>query len=378
MATTYLQKKKLIFILDNFLGGGSTKLILDLVQNLNKGNFAISIVTVYGSGPMEESFQELGIPIFFAGPKKYPISVFGKILWILTIPVILLRLIGFLIKNKQDVVITSLYSSDVIGIFASWLVRIKKRIIIYHDIQKMSVLREFIRKIFALNLAHKIIAISGTVKDFLINHWKIPENKIIVINNGIDFEVFKQGKRDLSDDLVLGFIGRFVKVKDPMCFLKSLVILKNKYNLEPKVLIAGKGELELTLKKFVKNNNLSNVLFIGWVNEVAKWLKEIDILIAPSKEEGFGLSILEGLVANKIVVGSDILPIKQLISSDDNGALFQAGNERDLAEQLKNLLSNKVLIKKYYNNVSQWVNKNKKIFDIKITALKYEEVFNLD
>ena len=373
-----MQKKKLIFILDNFLIGGSVRLLLDILKNFDRDDFELSIITVYGFGPMEIDFKELEIPIFFMGPKKYPLSVFKKIMWILSIPIILLRLIVFFKKSKPDIVVTSLYSSDVLGIFAAWLSGIQKRIIIYHDTHKMSAFREFIRKIFALNLAHKIVAVSFNVKDFLINYWKIPNDKVVVVYNGIDFEKFELGKKPLSSKLVLGFIGRFVKLKDPECFLKSLVILKNKYKLEPEVIMAGSGELESVLKEFINHNNLNNVLFTGWIDDVVKWLKKIDVLVVPSKEEGLPLTALEGLAANKIIIASDIKPMKELISSGDNGILFKVGDNKSLAIQLKGLLTNKNLSQNYYNNVSRWINQNKRLFDIKEVTQKYSEVFNLD
>jgi glycosyltransferase involved in cell wall biosynthesis len=373
-----MKKKKLVFVLDNFLIGGSVRLVLDILKNFDRNNFELSIITIYGSGPMEIDFKELEIPIFFIGPKKYPTSFFKKIAWILTIPIILFRLIIVFKKNKTDIITTSLYSSDVLGIFAAWLSGVQKRIIIYHDVHKMSAFREFIRKIFALNLSHKIIAVSSNVKDFLINYWRVSDNKVVVIYNGIDFEKFELGKKPLGSKLILGFIGRFVKLKDPECFLRSLVILKDKYKLEPEVIMAGGGDLEPILKKFTAQNNLYKVLFIGWVDEVVKWLKQIDVLVVPSKEEGLPITVLEGLAANKIIIASDIKPMKELISSGVNGALFKAGDDKRLAIELKNLLNNKNLPQNYYNNVSQWINENRRLFDIKEVTQKYSGFFNLD
>lgn len=368
-----MQKKKLVLVLNNFLIGGTERILLDLLKNLDKNKFDINIVTILGSGPMEKDFRDLGYPIFFFGPKRYPSSVFLKVIWILSTPFVLLRLILFLRKINPDVVITSLYEADILGIFSAWLSGVQNRIIIYHDIHKMSAIRQFLRKILALNLAYKIIAVSSNVKNFLINYWKVPSDKTVVIFNGIDFQQFQFGKKALGSNLVLGFIGRFAREKDPECLLKSLVILKNKYRLEPEVIMVGSGELESSLKELVTRNNLYNIQFTGWTDDVIKWLKKIDILIIPSKEEGLPLTVLEGLAANKIIIASDIESMKELISTGDNGILFKVGDADFLARQLKDLLINKTLAKNYYNNVSQWVNKNKHIFDIKEVSKKYSE-----
>ena len=278
-----MKKKKLVFILNNFLSGGAERLILEILKNLDKNRFEVNIITVLGTGPMEPEFRKLKIPIFFAGPKKYSSSLFFKIIWILSIPFVLLRLMLFLRKINPDVVITSLYGADVLGIFAAWLCGIKRRIIIYHDIHKMPAMRRIFRKIFSFNLAHKIIAVAFTVKEFLINYWSIPSDKIIVILSGIDFQKFEFGKKILGHNLILGFMGRFVPVKDPFCLIEALIILKKKYGLEPGVIMVGGGKLESDLKQFVNDNNLNNIQFTGWRDDVLKWLKKIDILIIPSK-----------------------------------------------------------------------------------------------
>jgi len=371
-----MEKKKLVFVLNNFLIGGTEKVLLEILKNFDRNSFKISIIPVFGSGSMESNFKKLGVQIFFVGPKKYPSSIFLKIVWVLSVPIILLRLIVFFKKSKPDVVITSLYSADILGIFAAWLSRIQKRVIIYHDVHKMSAIRQFLRKILALNLAHKIVAVSSSVKDFLINYWNVPNDKVVVIFNGIDFQQFELGKKSLSPDLVLGFIGRFVQEKDPKCLLKSLVVLKNKHELEPGVIMVGNGKLESSLKEFVNYNNLNNIQFTGWTDDVIKWLKKIDILVIPSREEGLPLIVLEGLAANKLIIASDIDPMKELISSGDNGILFKVGDFNSLSEKLEDLLNNPSLVKKYYNNVSQWINKNKHLFDIKDVSKRYSEILN--
>ena len=370
-----MKKKKLVFILNNFLIGGTERVLLEIIKNLDRNRFEINIITVFGSGPIEIEFRKLGIPILFAGPKKYPSFLLFKAIWILSIPFILLRLMVFLRKIKPDIVITSLYEADILGIFSAWLLGIKKRIIIYHDVHKMSILKCFFRQIFSLNLTHKIIAVSSSVKEFLINYWKIEGSKIIVIPNGVNFQRFKLGKKTLEANLVLGFIGRFVSEKNPQCLLKSLVILKRKYRMEPKTIMVGGGKLESNLKQFVSDNNLNNIQFVGMVNNIMDWLKKIDILVISSSEEGLGLVVLEGLASHKIIIASNIDSIRELITTGYNGILFTSGDSNYLAEKLKDLLINRSLVEKYQSNVNEWIKENRHDYDIKESTIKYEKEF---
>src|SRR5680860_751753 len=132
-----MKRKKLVFILNNFLIGGTERVLLEIIKNLDRDKFEINIITVFGSGLIEVEFKKLGIPIFFAGPKKYSSSLLFKIIWVLCIPFILLRLIVFLKKIKPGIIITSLYQSDILGSWASFGLD-TKLVFIQHDIIKIN------------------------------------------------------------------------------------------------------------------------------------------------------------------------------------------------------------------------------------------------
>jgi len=54
-----MKKKKLVFIWNNFLIGGTERMLLDVLKNLDRNKFDINIITILGSGPMEEEFKQL-------------------------------------------------------------------------------------------------------------------------------------------------------------------------------------------------------------------------------------------------------------------------------------------------------------------------------
>ena len=168
--------------------GGTERLLLDIIRYFDRGKYDISIITVIGSGPLEDSFKKLGVPIYFAGSsgKKLP----SKLYWILIAPITLIRITRFLFKSKPDVVISSLLQADILGMTASKIACVKKRILIQHDAIKFTKHTFFIKQIFAIKFATSIIAISETVKNFLIDYFKVDNTKITVIFNGIDYKYF--------------------------------------------------------------------------------------------------------------------------------------------------------------------------------------------
>ena len=370
-----MKKKKLVFILNNFLIGGTERVLLEIIKNLDRNRFEIDIITVFGSGPIEIEFRKLGIPIYFVGPKKYYLSLLFKVIWILSIPFILLRLIVFLRKINPDIIITSLYQSDILGSWASFGLN-TKLVSIQHDVIKVnSIIKWF--KMKAFKKANRIIAISNKVKEFLIEYFKVPISKIEVIYNGIDFDRFLSfQKTDADWEPVFGTIARLDRIKGHIYILKTLKRLKKKNAKLPKFIFVGDGSERENLECFAKENGLSNVKFVGEILDVGEYLKQIDVFIFPSLSEGLGVAIIEALTAKKLIIASNIGGISELIKHNRTGILVESANVDDLYEAMKWVLENKEDAIKLRNVSFEWINENRQLFDIKDVSEKYLEILN--
>lgn len=366
--------KKIVFIINNFSIGGTEKFLYDLIKNFDKDKFQISIVSTWGSGPMEKDFQDLGLPIYFIGPRGTFSNIFEKIFSVFGTT---FRLVIFLKKSKSDIVITSLYQSDILGIFTAWLVGIKKRIFIQHDIKQLNFFIKIIKKIFVVNLATGIIANSSTTKDFLTSYWKASADKVNIIKNGIDISKIEEGIKKEHDqkEIVLGIIGRLEPVKGHIVLLKALKLLKDKYNLSPKIFFIGDGNIRQQLESFIKKNDLKNIQITGMVLDVIEKLKLIDILIMPSLSEGFGLAAIEGIFSQKVVVASDLPAIREIIINKENGLLFESKNSEQLANILYRLLSDSIFYRKIKKQTKTWISKERNNLDIRNVILEYEKLF---
>jgi len=370
-----MKKKKLVFILNNFLIGGTEQVLLEILKNLDKNKFEVSIITVLGSGPMEKEFRELGCSIFFLGPKKHPSSFLFKAVWVLSVPLILIRLIVFLRKIKPDVIITSLYQSDILGYWASFGLD-TKLISIQHDVVRINSIIAWL-KIRALRNVNKIIAISNEVKGFLIGYFKVSASKIEVIYNGVDFEKFSSfQKLDKNWKPVFGIIARLDKIKGHIYILEALKKIKEEGIKLPEFIFVGDGPERKNLEEFAMKNELSNVRFTGEVLNIGEYLEQIDVFLFPSLSEGLGIAILEALVAKKLVIASSVGGIKELIKDRETGILAEPANADDLYKAIKWVLENKEKAIALREKSFQWINKNRSLFDIKEVAQKYSEVLN--
>lgn len=371
-----MAKKKIVFVMNNFWLGGTEKFLLGLLSKLSS-QYEIKIATVLGPGELEPQFRKLPLtithlsPVIFAN-RKLPLRLF----WLLAAPITFLRLLIFLIKVKPDAVVTSLFQSDVLGIFAARLAGIKKRILIQHDVQKLNPFRWRLKYLLAVQRATGFVAVSAAVKNFLVSYWRVPEKKGVVIGNGIDFTSFAFLKKGDENDIVFGVLGRLEPVKGHRTLLEALILLKEKSNLSPRVILAGGGSLENELKIFASSHSLQNVLFMGSLLDPRKFFELIDVAVFPSLEEGFGMVILESLASMKIILASDIAPFREIIGEEETGAFFRPGDRDALAELIKFILENPAKREEYLRNIKGWLSGPGGKYDLENVAASYKAILD--
>lgn len=373
-------RKKVVFIINNFLIGGVERLVCDLITHLDREKFDLSIITVLGSGPWEPQFRELSVPIYFAGPTDPFIQSWSfKLKWLLMSPAVLLKTWRWLRHHQPDTVITSLYQADVIGMLASFGAGVHQRILIQHDTKQLSSFRKLIKKYTAVRLATQIIAVSQSVSSFIMDYWGIPANQVRVITNGVDIVKFSSGVKSIDNinDLVVGFIGRLEPVKGIDCFLSALTILQSEFNRSPRVIIVGSGSLQSSITKYVQAHQLSRVELVGHIAETDQMLevlRSIDVVVLPSLMEGSPLAIMEWLAARKVVIASNTPALREIIVSGQNGILFEVNNAQALAQVLLKVLTSRELVNQLQQGATEWLQQFASQYDIKHTAEQYTEL----
>ena len=187
----------------------------------------------------------------------------------------------------------------------------------------------------------------------LINHANINENKLVIVENGINLDLFNKSisidKEDIDKDIsatdkLLIQVAGFRYQKDQTTTIKALQHLPSNV----KLLLVGDGELRNELEDLVEELNLRDrVFFLGVRLDVPNLLKSSDISIISSHWEGMPLSVLEGMSVHIPVVASNVPGVSKLV--ENIGVLFERGNENQLADIINNLLADKP----YYDKISK-------------------------
>lgn len=206
-----------------------------------------------------------------------------------------------------------------------------------------------------VRISDKILVISQPIKDFLMLRYGVPEEKIIVLPNGVDTTIFNPQVRGkgLKDKLGAEHIVLFVG------YLYTLdTLIKAALNLvkeKPKtlfVIVGNHGRLKW-INEVKKMGLEKNFLFMGPIQhtEVPKYIMAADVCINifPQNEyfaAAHPLKILEYMACGKPVIATNLPGTAQTIKNGVNGFLYNAGDVKTLTEYLNILLSDQNLRKR--------------------------------
>ncbi|MDH5367327.1 MAG: glycosyltransferase [Cyclobacteriaceae bacterium] len=255
-------------------------------------------------------------------------------------------------KHKIELVIFNDSTDVKVGSIAAKWAGVSK--VIYRrglaNIIKKSMLNKFI---FNYLLTDIIANSQETKKTITINYPEI-ENKVCVIYNGFPIEDFMQRKSHplytkKNNELVIGNAGRLTEQKGQIYLLQIAKLLKEK-GVNVKVLIAGIGELEDSLKEQAIKMNVDDVVdFIGFVDDIKSFMQSIDIFVFPSMWEGFGYVLTEAMACKKPIIGFNVTSNPELVEDDKNGYLVPVNDINMFTDKIIELNNNKTKLKEMGN-----------------------------
>lgn len=205
-------------------------------------------------------------------------------------------------------------------------------------------------------ICNKIIAISSSVYGEIVERGIKPK-KVEIVYNGIDLSMYSINKRS-HKSINIACVARIVpKKKGQDTLIKAMGIVKEKY---PNVKCYFVGDTDNTdekikLNKLVKENNVENqIVFMGNLDNVPKFLETIDLFVMPSRYEGFGLALIEAMASKIPVIASNIDGPKEIIKENEYGLLFNKEDYKELADNIILVLKNndKEKVERAYNYVT--------------------------
>ena len=240
----------------------------------------------------------------------------------------------------------------------------------------------------AAGQAHKVVAISQALKDYLQSQG-ISEDKIQVVPNAVDTQLFKPVDPDaeLTNQLqvenrtVVGFIGSLTGYEGVDLIIKAVSRLINA-GLPLSLIIVGAGYAEKDLKKLASGAEAGrHIHFTGKVpfEQVNRYYSLVDIFPFPRKDLPVcrlvpPLKILESMAMDKAVIASNLPPLTEIVTHEQTGLICEPDDEHSLAQAIEELASSDELRSKLGQRAGQWARENR---SWKHIARKYLDVYNV-
>lgn len=320
--------------------GGTERMLVELVTRMNAARFTNEICFLFGPGPIGEELARRGFRVYYLDFKGY------------NLPWVVIRLIGILRRNKFDLV-------HVYGLKANILARILCRIWgperLITGQRSTDRNRHFVHT-WLDRLTSKYVSLyisnSEAAKKVLIEREKIPENKIMVVPNGVDCSLFRppsleekqkaQSRLGLQPDkVVIVSVANLLPVKGHHHLLEAVAATPSTIRERIYLLLAGEGPLRPALEKQAEALKLSGIVrFLGRQDRrgVAETLRAADIFVLASLWEGLPNAILEAMACGLPVIATDVGGIPELIQNNKNGLLVQPQDTATLTQSILKML----------------------------------------
>ncbi|MCJ7570341.1 MAG: glycosyltransferase family 4 protein, partial [Candidatus Thermoplasmatota archaeon] len=215
----------------------------------------------------------------------------------------------------------------------------------------------------------KYITISEFTSHKLIEKLGISPDKIAVIYNGINFDLYQSinVKEKYSNPTVVT-ICRLVPYKHVDYLIKAIKNLKVEFpNIQLKIIGTG-SEIE-KLKNLANNLDVSeNIDFVEKIKEqeeLIRILKKSHVFALTSTVEGFGLVVIEAMACGLPYVISDIPPLREITNNGIGGYLVDSNNIHELTFKIKKALkSTKKDNSKFIRERYEWKSAAKKLLNL--------------
>ncbi len=203
---------------------------------------------------------------------------------------------------------------------------------------------------FVLDNCDAIIAVSEFLKREALK-LGAEEEKIRVIYSGVPGSgapAFKPVEKFELQGRIITFIGSLVWQKGVDILIRAFRDVKEKFP-DAELVLVGDGREKNNLQKISRELGV-RANFLGYREDPGSVLEKSAVLVLPSREEGFGLALLEAMAAGVPVVASRVGGIEEIVEHGYNGILVEKENPEELAERIIRVLEDRELREKLIKN----------------------------
>lgn len=373
-------KKKILFLIESFAGGGVEKVFIDLINNMDISKYDITVMSIWNYGVRKKDLRK-DVKYKYIFPNIRGISrVFHN--FVEKSDGSLLYKLG--IREKYDVEIAFIEGRATKIIGASSNPNSRKIAWVHIDLCQghwtSRVFRESLeREKECYKKFNDIVFVSNSAKEGFKNLFGDEfDNLQVKYNPIIAEEVVKKAEEEVNDiekpkdKMLLVTSGRLVSQKGYEGLLEACNKL-NKDNIKYELWILGDGWDRPKLEELINKYNLSNVKLLGFKENPYKYISKGDLFVCSSKNEGFSLVIAEAMILGLPVISTNCSGPNELLNFGQFGYMVE-NNDEALYKGLKEIINDDKKLKYYKKKSKERID----FFNYKNRISDIERLFNDD
>lgn len=320
--------------------GGVFSFVKNIIDNTSDINFDIVSIVPFENHNHIQGLERLGCRIYCVGNDT---KIYNRLYYYYK------RTKDILMREKYDCVHIHSDVSYILYCFAKAArdAGVEKVLLHSHAAGidgRYRLLKGFFHKLYKRRLrdmAYLYLSCSDFATTWMFSN--IPNEKIYLINNGIDVKKFKYNlsvrhemrkKLNIEDSYVVGNVGRFAYQKNHRFMIDSFFFVKQRIN-NAKLLLVGEGILLKKCKKYAKKLGLEkDIIFFGTSSCVNMLMQAMDVFVLPSLFEGLPLVAVEAQAASLPTILSDKITEMAIINQNVKRLSIDKGCEKKWADAI--------------------------------------------
>lgn len=236
--------------------------------------------------------------------------------------------------EKPDVVHTAAAEANFHGVLAAKLAGVPQIVAEEIGFPNHSLKAQFVFR-FIYALTSKVICVSKSVKEFLVNIKEIEPTKGVVIYNPVSIPSIPKVVKD--DGFTIVSVGRLEAVKNQELLIQAFSKLNGQ---NTRLILVGDGREREKLQATILRLGLEDkVVLTGFTATPEHYLAQADLFVLPSLSEGFGIAAVEAMLLGVPCLCSNVGGLPEIIENGKTGWLFNPTSEQELIDNLKAILS---------------------------------------
>lgn len=332
---------KILFLIHDLGQGGAEKVLVNLVNNMDRSKFDISVLALFGGG-VNEQFLAPDVHFRAVFPKEVPGN--SKLMKLLTPK----QLHKLCVKEHYDIEVSYLEGPSARVISGCQNMDTKLVSWIHVEQHTMGKLAGSFRNVNeareCYNRFDQTVCVSQYVHDDFcgILDFRKPCR---VLYNTVESDkilaVASEAAPELKDDgkLRLIAVGTLKESKGYMRLLRVIKHLKDE-SYRVHLYILGIGPLRQTMEDYIQQNELSDaVTLLGYQTNPYQYVSKCDLFVCASFAEGFSTAATEALIVGTPVCTVEVSGMKEMLGENNEYGVVTENSEDALYEGIRDLIS---------------------------------------